>query len=69
METFYWSLVALGALFYFLPALIAMNRNCEHSGAISLIDFVFGWTVLGWLAAFIWAVLDQPRPPYQGRSQ
>ena len=35
---------------YFLPALVAMARSHRAKLAIGL-----GWTVVGWLAALIWA--------------
>jgi Superinfection immunity protein len=58
METWgVWFLFLLILLFfYFLPAVIASNRNTKHGGMIVFINFVFGWTVLGWIAALIWAI-------------
>jgi threonine/homoserine/homoserine lactone efflux protein len=53
--------VLFGVLFYFLPTLIAMKRNAEHSNAIFAVDVLLGWTVLGWLAALLWAVTDKER--------
>lgn len=49
-------LLVLIAVFYFLPAVIA-----NHLGAIFTINLLFGWTILGWLAALIWAVIEQPK--------
>lgn len=58
METWgVWFLFLLILLFfYFLPAVIASNRNTKHGGMIVFINLVFGWTVLGWIAALIWAI-------------
>ena len=53
-------LVGLGLMFYFLPAVIANKRNANHSGMILFINLVFGWTVLGWIAALIWAIVEAP---------
>ena len=56
------SLVVIAALFfYLLPSMIASIRNVEHGGAIIAINLLFGWTVLGWIAALIWAVVEKPR--------
>lgn len=56
------SLIATAAFFfYLLPAMIASIRQVEHDGAIIAINVVFGWTVLGWIAALIWAVVEKPR--------
>jgi hypothetical protein len=46
---------------YFLPALIAAIRRAQHGLAIGLLNLLLGWTVIGWLAALIWAVVEQPR--------
>lgn len=51
-----------GGLFYFLPALIASQRRVKPATTIFLINLAFGWTVLGWLAALIWAVAERPLP-------
>lgn len=40
---------------YFLPALRATIRGHHNASAIGLLNFFFGWTVLGWLGALIWA--------------
>ena len=56
------SLVVIAALFfYLLPSMIASIRHLEHGGAIIAINLLFGWTVLGWIAALIWAVVEKPR--------
>ena len=46
--------------FYFLPMVIASARRTGHKGMIFFINAVFGWTVLGWIAALIWAVVEKP---------
>ena len=48
--------------FYFVPAVIAKIRNTAHQSAIFAINLFFGWTVLGWIAAVIWAVVEAPAP-------
>ncbi len=52
-------------LFYMLPWAIACQRHSQHTGTIFIINLVFGWTILGWLAALIWAVSEAPKPPKQ----
>jgi hypothetical protein len=55
------ALIATAGLFiYLLPAMIASIREVEHDGAIIAINVIFGWTVLGWIAALIWAVVEKP---------
>jgi Superinfection immunity protein len=42
-------------LLYFLPWLIALIRGHHNAGAIFLLNFLLGWTFIGWLFAFIWS--------------
>lgn len=54
-------ILTLIALFYFLPAVIANQRDTDHLGSIFLINLLFGWTILGWIAALIWAIVEKPK--------
>jgi hypothetical protein len=45
--------------FYFLPVIIAGQRDSQHYGAIFWVNLLFGWTILGWLAALIWACTER----------
>lgn len=40
---------------YFLPALVASNRRHHQTAAITVLNLFLGWTLLGWVAALIWA--------------
>lgn len=40
---------------YFLPAIIGGSRHIDASGALFLVNLLFGWTVLGWFLCLIWA--------------
>ena len=54
--------VLIGALIivvYFVPALIAKQRDTENVEAIFLVNLVFGWTMLGWIAALLWAIFEK----------
>ena len=42
-------------LLYFLPWIIALARGHHNAGAIFLLNLLLGWTVIGWLFAFIWS--------------
>jgi hypothetical protein len=49
-------LIALAmAIIYFLPAATAVSLRHKHAHAILVLNFLLGWTVLGWAIAFIWA--------------
>ena len=49
------------ALIYFVPALIAKRRHIENLEAIFLVNLVFGWTVLGWIGALIWSIIEKQK--------
>jgi hypothetical protein len=65
-------LLAIVALaIHFLPTIVAGSRHARNFWLIFLLNFFFGWTLIGWIAALIWAAVDQPRyviaylpPPY-----
>jgi T4 superinfection immunity protein len=47
--TFMFLMVVL----YFLPAIIAHNKR--DSSKILVVNLLFGWTVVGWCIALVWA--------------
>lgn len=48
-------------MLYFVPSFIATLRLHHNAVAITALNLLLGWTVLGWLAAFIWS-LTAKRP-------
>jgi hypothetical protein len=40
---------------YLFPGVIAWARRHRNRAAIILLDILRGWTVLGWIAAMVWA--------------
>ncbi len=46
-------------LLYFLPAILA--RNKANFLPVFLINFLLGWTVVGWFAALVWALAEPER--------
>ncbi len=45
--------------FYFVPTVIATRRNASNVAWIVVLNLVLGWTVLGWIAALVWACTDE----------
>ena len=49
-------LVLLGAVLvvglYFLPTIL--GRKKKHSTGMTLVNFFFGWTLIGWIGSLIW---------------
>jgi hypothetical protein len=52
-----WLLLLLLAI-YFVPSFIAASRRAKRSNAVFFLNLLAGWTVVGWIVAFIWAVAD-----------
>ena len=46
---------------YFMPTIIALVRDKRRAGAIALVNFFLGWTVIGWLLTFVWASSGKTR--------
>jgi hypothetical protein len=47
------------ALLYFLPTIVAANRG-HGIALILLLNLFLGWTVIGWFALLLWALLSYP---------
>jgi len=58
----------VSATLYFLPTIIAVARKKANVLGILLVNFLLGWSVIGWIVALVWAVsterVDQV-PPVQ----
>jgi hypothetical protein len=50
-----WILIIIAFFLYFLPLIIANARKNSNTTAITLLNLFLGWTVIGWIAALIWA--------------
>jgi hypothetical protein len=50
------TLIIVGIGLYLLPTLIAAARDKTHGAAgVFLLNIFLGWTLIGWLVAFMWA--------------
>jgi hypothetical protein len=41
---------------YFLPTIVAMGRGHPNAAPIFVVNLVFGWTLLGFVAALAWSL-------------
>ena len=58
-------LISFFAFFiHFLPSFVAGSRHVQNFWWIVLINFFFGWTLIGWVIALVWALRDSPRFAY-----
>ena len=51
--------LAVAALIYFFPAMIAWIRQHPSLAFIFMLNALLGWTVVGWIAILMW-VLSGP---------
>ena len=40
---------------YCVPSIVAWARQCASTGGILVLNTFLGWTLVGWVAALIWA--------------
>lgn len=41
---------------YFLPTLMGASKNTDNLPGIALVNVFFGWSMIGWVIALIWAL-------------
>lgn len=57
------SAALLALVAYFVPTIVAGARRHHNQGAIFALNLLLGWTVIGWIAALVWALTAvTPRP-------
>jgi hypothetical protein len=58
----YCAFVIVGVALYFLPSILADRNGGRNVLLLALLNALFGWTVVGWLAALYWAIHpDNPK--------
>lgn len=45
------------------PSAVANLRGHRNAGAICALNILLGWTSLGWMAAFVWALTNDTQLP------
>jgi hypothetical protein len=55
--------IGFAILLYFLPTILAaLVRNSPvRVVLIGILNFLFGWTGIGWFALIAWAILGRPK--------
>ena len=56
-HTIFVILLLVCLVIYMLPTLIAYARDIPSRGAVTVVNIIFGWTLIGWFIAFLWASL------------
>jgi len=54
-------LIMIVAGLYFAPVIVASSRRHRNTTPIFLLDLIFGWTGIGWIAALIWSFTANTR--------
>lgn len=54
---------------YFLPSIIAASRKKKNTGAIFVVNFFLGWTLIGWVVALAWSVTHEEKIPVQKSTE
>lgn len=49
----------IGLFIYFIPTMVASHREHRNKAGIFCLNFFFGWTLLGWVGALIWALWNE----------
>jgi len=56
LPAFFLPFFGFGLVMYFLPSILAFARNKRDTTGIVLLNFLLGWTMIGWVVALVWAV-------------
>lgn len=52
------ALFIIACALYFVPSIVAVNRG-RAVGPVILLNLLLGWTLVGWVAALIWASTER----------
>jgi hypothetical protein len=53
---FFFPIFGFGFVLYFLPSILALARNKRDTVSIFVLNFLLGWTAIGWVVALVWAL-------------
>lgn len=54
-------IVLICILIYFAPLAVALLRSSHLVGAVAIVNIFLGWTFIGWVIAFVMAVLPESK--------
>ncbi|MGH9551753.1 MAG: superinfection immunity protein [Terriglobales bacterium] len=52
---FVFPFFGFGFVLYFLPTIVAALREKHDKVSIFLLNFLLGWSLIGWIVALVWA--------------
>jgi Superinfection immunity protein len=53
------SYFVVAGFIYFLPSFVASGRKHRNTVAIFALNFLLGWTFLGWVIALVWSLTSE----------
>jgi len=62
-------LLASLLVLYLVPMADAYDRAHPKIVSIALLNIFFGWTIIGWVVAFVWAQSVSPVERYVARNR
>jgi hypothetical protein len=66
---FIFGFIGVSFALYFIPAIVAGIRHHRNEMAIFMLNLFLGWTLVGWVAALVWAcTADTLQPPPSSSS-
>ena len=51
-----WLIIGFWLTLFFIPNIVATRPRQNTFPVIAVLNFYLGWTILGWMAALVWAV-------------
>ena len=48
--------IVVAIAIYLLPTIMAFNMQHHNAAAITALNVLLGWTLIGWALAFVWAL-------------
>jgi hypothetical protein len=54
---------------YLIPTIVAHGRKHNQRNAITALNILLGWTGLGWVGAFVWALTNERVVSTEGRPR
>ena len=58
-NTIFVILLLLIVAIYMLPTLVAYARDIPQRHIITVLNIILGWTLIGWVVCFLWALLAE----------
>lgn len=52
--------ILVGAVLYFLPALLI--KGYRNAGSVFILNLLLGWTGVAWIIALVWAMKERGGP-------